>query len=107
MASATGPREQAARPGNSSPGRCGPSNSCRIVGRMLDALRSTRARSYPFEGDLLLALLLAGWAQIDLHNNLAVVNGLPPLLPNIAVCLLQTVPLAWRRRAPLTVLLVV
>lgn len=74
---------------------------------MIDALRSTRARSYPFESDLLLALLLAGWAQIDLHRNLAVVNGVPPLLPNVAVCLLQTVPLAWRRRAPLTVLLVV
>jgi signal transduction histidine kinase len=74
---------------------------------MLGALRWTRARSYPFAWDLLLALLLAGWAVVDALVNLAVAYHVSPLVPNLTVCLLQTLPLAWRRRAPLTVLLIV
>jgi signal transduction histidine kinase len=74
---------------------------------MFDAWRARRTRNYAFESDLLLAVLLAGWAQVDLRTNLAIVNQVPPLLPNVAICLLQTIPLAWRRRAPLTVLLIV
>src|SRR5437867_3835092 len=86
-----------------------------MVRRMLDALRwarartsgSTRSTRSSVFGDLVLASLLAGWATTELWHDLASANYVPPLRSNLVVCLLQTLPLTWRRRAPLTVLLTV
>jgi signal transduction histidine kinase len=80
---------------------------CRIVWFMRGPLRLVRGAGSPFLWDSLLALLLAGLAQVELWQALAIGNYALRWAPNVAVTLLQTVPLAWRRRAPLTVLLVV
>lgn len=57
--------------------------------------------------DAILAMALAAVAQMQMLWALRRGNFAMWWLPNTTVTLLQTVPLAWRRRAPLTVLLVV
>jgi len=59
-------------------------------------------------GDWLLALLLAGSAQYEVWVHSLAEQGVPgPHAVHAVFVLLVTVPLAWRRRAPLTVLCVV
>jgi signal transduction histidine kinase len=54
--------------------------------------------------DALLALALAGTAQYEIWAGQLFDDGIPgPRLPNAALLLLITVPLAWRRRAPTVV----
>jgi hypothetical protein len=60
--------------------------------------------------DWLIALGLAGWAQYEIwvHPLFKGDDGIPGPRPiNAALFVLITVPLAWRRRAPLTVVSIV
>jgi signal transduction histidine kinase len=58
--------------------------------------------------DALLALALAGTAQYEIWVGSLLDDGIPgPRLPNAVLLLLITVPLAWRRRAPVVVFAVV
>ena len=72
---------------------------------------STRRWALSRAGDLfdaLLALALAGTAQYEIWAGPLFDDGIPgPQLPNAVLLLLITVPLAWRRRAPVVVFAVV
>jgi signal transduction histidine kinase len=58
--------------------------------------------------DALLALALAGTAQFEIWAHPLADDGIPgPQLPNAVFLLLITVPLAWRRRAPTAVFVLV
>jgi signal transduction histidine kinase len=60
--------------------------------------------------DWLIALALAGWAQYEIwvHPLFEGDDGIPgPRLVNALLLLLVTLPLAWRRRAPLAVVAIV
>jgi signal transduction histidine kinase len=66
----------------------------------------TRGQNRPFLFDSLLALALSTLVLLDLRYWLQAYAVAEPL-QNIAGGLLQTAPVAWRRRAPLTVLVIV
>ncbi|MGH3458121.1 sensor histidine kinase [Aeromicrobium sp.] len=72
---------------------------------------SARRWASPGAGDLLdlmLVLALAGTAQYEIWVRPLFDDGIPgPQLPNAVLLLLITVPLAWRRRAPTIVFVLV
>lgn len=72
---------------------------------------SARRWASPGAGDLLdlmLVLALAGTAQYEIWVRPLFDDGIPgPRLPNAVLLLLITVPLAWRRRAPTIVFVLV
>jgi len=73
------------------------------VGRMRLLMVQERAARW---ADWLIALVLAGWAQYEIwaHPLFKGDDGIPGPRPvNAALLLLITLPLAWRRRAPLAV----
>ena len=73
----------------------------------MDALRIDRERLAGL-GDWLIALLLAGAAEYEIWVSSLDPDGVPaPHAVHAAFVLLTTLPLAWRRRAPLAVLFTV
>lgn len=74
---------------------------------LVSALRLHRETLWRF-GDWFLVFLLAGSAQYEIWVRALAEKGVPdPHAVHAAFVLLITVPLAWRRRAPLTVMSVV
>src|SRR5204862_4803023 len=75
-----------------------------VYRRGVDALRIDRERLAVF-GDWLIALLLAGAAMYEIWVSSLDPEGVPaPHAVHAVFVLLATLPLAWRRRAPLVVL---
>ncbi len=72
----------------------------------VSALRANRERLWRW-GDWLIVVLLAGSAQYEVWVDSLAKQGVPdPRAVHAVFALLVTVPLAWRRRAPLAVLCV-